>query len=89
MSTVCPACHNVEMRTVSSGATQYETCDSCGGAFFDFQELAAEAKSAPDTAPFVEKVYRGDDLPDRLPTDARPCSRCGTQMSEREYSYDS
>ncbi len=89
MSTVCPSCRNVEMRTVSTGATQYETCDSCGGTFFDFKELAAEAKSSMDTVLVTEKVYRGDDAPDRLPTDARPCSRCGTQMSEREYSYDS
>lgn len=89
MSTVCPACRNVEMRTVSTLATQYETCDSCGGAFFDFGELATEAEPASDTTPIAEKVYRGNDLPDRLPTDARACSRCGTQMSEREYSYDS
>lgn len=78
------------MRTISTGASQYETCDSCGGAFFDFGELATEAKPAPDAVGTAEKIYRGDDLPDRSLTDPRPCPRCeGVEMTEREYSHDS
>lgn len=90
MSTVCPSCYTVEMRTVATGASQYETCDSCGGAFFDFGELAAEAKPAPDAVGTAEKIYRGDDLPDNPPMDMRICPRCeGIEMTEREYSHDS
>lgn len=78
------------MKTVRSERAEYETCPNCGGAFFDFKEMAEEAEAGiPSVTETAEKVHRGDDLPDRLPADARPCSRCGSQMSEREYSYDS
>jgi len=79
----CPACNGELLRTSLEGET-VDVCTACEGAWFDQHELGrVVARLRADEAPATR------DVSPPSANSARMCPRCGVEMTERAYAYDS
>jgi len=82
----CPECQ-AEMLEKCKDNVWIDFCESCGGIFLDFGEICELAKSNTGKGVFRE-IQTGDDQEDHKGS-FYACPKCESQMTEREYAFDS